>query len=129
MRLGNYLLSEAGAAIAEAIKANKATHEKRALACALQRMLYAVVLSGDSPHFFGVDDAAGIDLSTLDAVHEDSGAGPLPRGGTSGFVQYLDPSETSVMRTLSCTALFAREASVAVAEGLKAEDWAWREAR
>ena len=56
------------------------------------------------------------------------GAGPIPRRGTAGFVQYLNPSEPSVMRNLSRTALFTHAASVAVAEGFAAEGWAWRDA-
>ena len=93
---------------------------------ALQRMLYAAALRGESSHLLAAGHTAGIDLSTLDAVHEESGAGPLPRGGQAGFVEYLDPSFPSVGRSLSGTKLFAREATVAVASRFIFEGWAWR---
>ena len=72
----NEIGPEAEDTIAEAVQANKALHDSRALVSALQRMLYAAALRGESSHLLAVDHAAGIDLSTLDAVHEESGAGP-----------------------------------------------------
>ena len=75
-RAGNSFGPEAENTIAEAVQANKALHDSRTLVSALQRMLYAATLRGESSHLLAVDHAAGIDLSTLDAVHEESGAGP-----------------------------------------------------
>ena len=98
---------------------------RRSVACALQGLMFAVVLRSDSPRLFlaAAGSARTIDLSTLDATVR------LPRTGTAGFVQYLDPGELDGMQVLACTVLFARKASAEVAGRLAVEGWAWREAQ
>ena len=95
----------------------------RALVVALQRLLFAVALRADSPHLL----LAGgrVDLTQLDASHDGS---PLPRAGTGGLVQYLDPSEVSSWQRLEGTALFARKAAAAVGARFEVQQWAWRSA-
>ena len=72
---GNDIRPEDDAAVEEALTANRALQDRRTVARVLQRLLYAVVFRGDSSHLFQAGGAAGVDLSTLDAVHEESGPG------------------------------------------------------
>ena len=53
---------------------------------------------------------------------------PLPRAGTAGMVQYLDPSEPSSRARLERSALFARKAAPAVGARFETQGWAWRDA-
>ena len=87
---------------------------------ALQRLLFAAVLRGDSPHLF----LAGgrVDLTRLDATQPQ----PLPRAGTGGFVQYLNPSEPTALARLERGALFAPKAAAGVGARFVAQGWAWR---
>ena len=103
-----------------------------ALAAALQRLLFAVALRADSPRLL----LAGgrVDLTRLDAARPGGGSAmPLPRVGTGGMVQYLDPDEPVSRARLERSALFARKASPEVgvrskAQGLWRGRWAWRDA-
>ena len=56
-----------------------------------------------------------VDLTHLGAAHPGGGgsAMPLPRAGTGGMVQYLDPSEP------------ASRARLEVSARSQAQEWAW----
>ena len=100
----------------------------RALAAALQRLLFAVALRADSPRLL----LAGgrVDLTRLDAARPGGGSAmPLPRAGAGGFVQYLNPDEPVARARLGPSALFARKAAAAVGARFEAQGWAWRDAR
>ena len=69
-----------------------------------------------------------MDLTHLDAAPPGGGgsAMPLPRAGTGGMVQYLDPSEPVARARLERSALFAHNASPEVGLRFEAQGWAWR---
>ena len=72
-----------------------------------------------------------VDLTPLDTAPPGGGgsAMPLPRAGTGGMVQYLNPSEPASRARLDPSALFARKADPAVGARFEAQGWAWRDAR
>ena len=104
-----------------------ASQPARTLVAALQRLLFAVALRADSPRLL----LAGgrVDLTRLDVACQAGGgsAMPLPRAGTGGMVQYLDPSEPASRASLERSALFAPKASPEVGVRFEAQGWAWRE--
>ena len=121
---GNGLYAYDEAAVEAALRAQPA----RALAAALQRLLFAVALRADSPRLL----LAGgrVDLTRLDAARPGGGrAMPLPRTGAGGFVQYLNPDVPESRARLDPSALFARKAAPAVGARFEAQGWAWRDAR
>ena len=122
-REDNLLDDEDEAAVEAALRAQPA----RALAAALQRLLFAVALRADSPRLL----LAGgrVDLTRLDEARPGGGgsAMPLPRAGTGGMVQYLDPSEPASRARLEHSALFARKASPEVGARFEAQGWTWRD--
>ena len=113
------------AAVAAALRAQP----PRALAAALQRLLFAVALRADSPRLLLV--GGRVDLTRLDAPHPGGGGGGmrLPRAGAGGFVQYLNPDEPVTRARLDPSALFAHKAAPAVGARFEAQGWAWRDAR
>ena len=54
---------------------------------------------------------------------------PLPRAGTAGMVQYLNPSEPASRARLERSALFARKAAAAVGARFETQGWGWRDAK
>ena len=86
----------------------------RALAGALQRMLFAVLCQSDCVHLRGEDGCAAF----LDIMR-------LPRTGASGFVEYLDPSgREGHWRRMP---LFMHKADEQVAARFEREGWSWRD--
>ena len=118
----NDLDDEDEAAVMAALRAQPA----RALAAALQRLLFAVALRADSPRLL----LAGgrVDLTRLDAARPGGGSAmPLPRAGTGSFVQYLDPEEPESRSRLDRSALLARKAAPAASARFETQGWAWRD--
>ena len=85
-----------------------------------------MALRADSPRLL----LAGgrVDLTRLDAARPGGGgAMPLPRAGTAGMVQYLNPSEPASRVRLERSALMARKAAPAAGARFEAQGWAWRD--
>ena len=83
-------------------------------------LLFAVMLRADSPHLLLKGGRA--DLSRLGAAPPGGGSVmSLPRAGTGGMVQYLDPSEPEPCARLQGSALFSWKASTAVGARFEAQ--------
>ena len=74
--------------------------------------------------------ADAVDLTRLDVARHGGGSSamPLPRAGTAGMVQYLNPSEPASRARLERSALFARKAAPAVGARFETQGWTWRDA-
>ena len=70
-----------------------------------------------------------MDLTRLDVARHGGGSSamPLPRAGTAGMVQFLDPSEPASRARLERSALFSRKTAPAASARFETQGWAWRD--